>query len=45
MLSKTHRWSMFFISAVFFLYEFVLRVSPGAMAMELQQVLVSDVLF
>lgn len=28
---------MFFISAVFFLYEFVLRVSPGAMTNELRE--------
>lgn len=36
MLSKKYCWFMFFVSTLFFFYEFILRVSPGIMANELR---------
>lgn len=36
MHSKKYSWFMFFISTLFFFYEFILRVSPGIMAEQLR---------
>lgn len=36
-LSKKYCWLMFFLSTIFFFYEFILRVSPGVMTNELMR--------